>query len=426
MSGPPRFNPSRRSRFRPQGPATPPRLDAPPGSPADAPPDEAGYEPVPDKEPVAQETWPASSYAAKHHADEPDAQAHAAPKPWPADAYTQGSSPSAETGNTPSTASASASGSGAGDDELPPAFQLRKVYDGAVPPNPGVGPLLATLGSIVLLALGLTGGYLYGVNNAPSRLAVPRAVTALPGKSVVPEALDDKTQQAVDAAFEATKQRHYEDAKKQFDALHQAHPEWPSMAIESARATLYQFDAQATGSILTNLTRNGPTADAEFLKALMRLTHKEFDQANQAFAAAIALDPARPDFYYFWGECLRSQGKPREAAAKFQAALLRNQYETSEDLYQLKLWMSQIQADQEDAGGTNSKIEDGLAMKPRPPYSAVFAAAAREIKAARFTEAAKYLGQGQQLTEPVVYHVILQDPTFLQESWRPELAQFYK
>ena len=118
---------------------------------------------------------------------------------------------------------------------------------------------------------------------------------------------------------------------------------------------------------------------------------------------------ARPDFYYFWGECLRDEGKPREAAEKFRSALLRNQYETAEDLYQLKLWLSEIQADQEVTSGTDGKIDAALATTPRPPYSALFADAARKIKANHFDEAAKLFAQAQQLTEPVVFRVITQE-----------------
>ena len=44
---------------------------------------------------------------------------------------------------------------------------------------------------------------------------------------------------------------------------------------------------------------------------------------------------------------------------KFQEALVRNQYETTEGLYQLKLWLSQIQADQEAAKDTNARVDAG-------------------------------------------------------------------
>ena len=139
----------------------------------------------------------------------------------------------------------------------------------------------------------------------------------------------------------------------------------------------------------------------------------------------MAIDPARPDVFYFWGECLRREGKPQDAADKFREALTRNQYETAEGLYQLKLWLSEIQSDQEKAKETNAKIDADLASG-HPSGPALLAAAARELKAGRFKEAGARIGQAQKVIEPAVFHVILQDPTFLEESHRPELAAYYQ
>ena len=173
------------------------------------------------------------------------------------------------------------------------------------------------------------------------------------------------------------------------------------------------------------MSANRLTPDADFMVALLHLTTKEFDLAEASFGTAVALDPSRADFFYFWGECLRRDGKPQEAIDKFRAALLRNQYENSEGLYQLKLWLSEIQADREEATGGGKEIDNALAQA-RPPYEALFAAAGRAVKARRFADAAGFFARAQAITEPSVFRVILQDPSFLEESTRPELAGFYK
>ena len=155
------------------------------------------------------------------------------------------------------------------------------------------------------------------------------------------------------------------------------------------------------------------------------MTMQAFDKSEAAFGRAIAIDPSRPDVFYFWGECLRREGKPQDAAEKFYQALIRNQYETTEGLYQLKLWLSEIQADQEGAKGSNAKIDADLATS-HPSGAALFAAAARHIKAGQFKEAGERVGQAQKVLEPAVFRVVLQDPFFLQENYRPELAPYYK
>ena len=197
------------------------------------------------------------------------------------------------------------------------------------------------------------------------------------------------------------------------------------MAVEAARAALYEHNSQQAQSTLGVLSANRLTPDADFMTALLHLTNKEFDLAETSFGTAVALDPSRPDFYYFWGECLRRDGKPQEAIDKFRSALLRNQYENSEGLYQLKLWLSEIQADKEEMSGAGKEIDTAL-LQPRPPYEALFAAAGRAIKVKNFATAADFIKKAQGITEPAVFRVILQDPTFLEEATRPELAGFYK
>ncbi len=181
-------------------------------------------------------------------------------------------------------------------------FQLR--YNGTAAPRRGLPIFYAVFGSLILLGLGAAVGYLLGARGTVARTVVVSGVAALPGKSVEPAELPAELQGTVDAAFSATKEHRYADATKMFAALHAAHPEWPSMAVESARATLYEMDAQATGAILNSLMRYGPLPDGEFMRALLHLTHKEFDAADRSFGAAVALDPARADFYYFLGRML--------------------------------------------------------------------------------------------------------------------------
>lgn len=318
---------------------------------------------------------------------------------------------------------ANVAASNASPEELPRGFQLRHVYTDATPIRSKPGVFFLTLGGFLLLGVGGAVGYFAGSSQTAPPQGVNFRVQPVDGLTL---ALSAKTQSAVDDAFQATKEHRYQDAQAKFDALYKAHPEWPSMAIENARAALYDKNGAATVRTVTELMRVDSVPDADFLLALVYLVHKEYAVAEQHFATAVAIDPARADLYYFWGECLRTEGKPREAVEKFQSALLRNQYETAENLYQLKLWLSQIQSDQEETSGANAKINAALATTPRPPYGAVFAAAARAMKIGGYKEAAEWIAKGQQTVEPVVFRVILQDPTFLQESWRPELKNFYK
>ena len=260
---------------------------------------------------------------------------------------------------------------GEGED-LPEAFRLNKVYESAATRNP-LTDWRWLMMLFALVAGGMGAGYKVGKNAAAPEGVSPRNRYLTAVRSVVGQ-LDPKVQAEVDTAFEAMKKGRYEDALRLFSALREKHPEWPSMAVESARACLYRRDTQQAQNILGVLTANRLTPDADFMMALLHLTNNEFDLAEESFGLAVALDPARPDFYYFWGECLRRDGKPQEAIEKFRAALLRNQYENAEGLFQLKLWLSEIQADKEESSGGGKEIDAALAQA-RPPYEALFAAA---------------------------------------------------
>ena len=310
------------------------------------------------------------------------------------------------------------------ENDLLPNFRLNKVYEERPPQKNPLKDWRWLLLTFLLAALGVGGGYTLARMNAPAILPPTPGSVRQPAKLSV-DPLSPQVQSQVDAAFESIKKGQYQAGRDQFNALHNQHPEWWSMSIEAARSSLYLHDALEAQRALHPLSADQGLPDADFIMGLLHLTNKELNLAEGSFASAVARDPARPDFYYFWGECLRRDGKPLEAANRFRSALFRNQYENAEGLYQLKLWLSEIQADQEEASGTDKDINTALAL-PRPPYEALFAAAARELKAKHPKEAAGFITRTQAITEPAVFRVIMQDPTFLEEANEPALASFYK
>ncbi len=385
-----RYNsPSRKSRFRSHGGAPHRPAAVPAGEPA----------------PEAVEEEPAPVYA------EPEAEAEYAPAE---ETYLAEPEPLAP--EPPPQE----------EDSLPAGLRLTRSADSTHTPRRGLARWIVALVSALCLLAGGIGGYFLRANNAAA--AAPAASTggsaaehnAAPVLPLAPVVLAD-----VDAAFAANKTGQFADARQRFDALAGKHPDWVSMRIEAARATLYEHDFDAAGAILAAVERQGPNADAAFLTGLLQMTTQAYDKSEAAFARAVAINPAQAEIFYFWGECLRREGKPQDAAEKFRQALIRNQYETTEGLYQLKLWLSEIQSDQEKAKDTNARIDADLASG-HPSGPGLFAAAAREIKAGRFKEAGEHIGQAQKVMEPAVFRVILQDPTFLEQNFRPELAPYYQ
>ena len=308
-------------------------------------------------------------------------------------------------------------------DALPAGLRLTRDPDRVVA-RQGLSTGAVVGIALATLIAGGAGGYFFGHSRAKAAAAAqPVHVDAV--KNMTPLAMSNELQAAVEAAFTDTKQARYPEARQRFEALYKEHPEWPSMEIEAARAALYQRDMQGTQTLLAIATRDRPLADATLLTALLHLTAQEYDAADDSFASAVATDPARADIYYFWGENLRREGKPQQAAEKFKSALVRNQYENVEPLYLLKYWLSLVQSEQEESSGEGAKI-DAILATPHPSSAALFAGAARDVKLGKYKEAADLIGKAQLVTDPTVFSVILRDPTFLEANMRPEFAPFYK
>lgn len=275
--------------------------------------------------------------------------------------------------------------------------------------------------SLACLAFGGIGGYLFP---KPARKTV-----TLPGLSNSQGEiifLTPTDQDELNAAYAARRATRYTDAEQLFTALGRKHPNWGAMEIEVARTLLYQRNlSDARGVLKVAADKGSMPADANFNLGVLYMVEKAYNEAESSFATAVALDPSRPDFYYFWGECLRVEGKPLEAATKFRAALARNQYETEGGLYLLDLWLSEIEADRENSDGTNAQIDAALAQ-PRPPMEALFAAAARNFKAGDISAGAAQIMRARQLVEPAMFPIIMKDPIFAQERLRPEMAEIFR
>ena len=273
----------------------------------------------------------------------------------------------------------------------------------------------------LLLALGVLAGYLLSA-------FVHRADTSNVHGGVRPEAirLSAADEDSLDAAYIARNQHDYTKAEQLFATLVRKHPNWESVQAEIGRTFLYGHDLQRGSNSLKVTARQGwMPADANFLLGALYMVQKAYRDADACFASAVALDPTRPEYYHLWGESLRAEGRIMEAVPKFRSALLRNQYETAAGLYRLKMWLSELEANQEAQDGTNAEINAALSQ-PLPPMEAFFASAARDMKAGDFKSAAEQMRRARQCTDPAVFHVILNDPTFAQVHARPELADLFR
>ena len=433
--------PSRKSRFRPRRPGEERASEPLPGS-GEGDAEQEHYE----QEPGSAELYAQEQEAAELYAQEQEAAELYAQEQEAAELYAQEQDAVIGQGPSEVQGGLAAVDPGAFDAQAEPATyepgetlsdpndrpspmarprgaftQERYVYT-----SPYAIPWLRPLLWGALVVAGGAGGYFIGLagKSVPVAKPAPKIPTIRMVERPPPLTVDERQQ--LDQAYESGREGRYSQSAQLFGALTQKHRLWTKVPLEIARMDIYQADYIGAQKILGDLMQGDTDAraDAFFLSGVLNLKAQNFPDAEIAFAAATDADPTRSEYYYFWGDCLRQEGKPQEARTRFLSALYRNQYETAEDLLQLKVWLCDITSDQEKTDGASAAINAALAA-PFPRAAALLAAAARSMKVDRFNEAASFIARGRAAMDQVVFNVVLHDPTFFQESWRPEFGQFY-
>ena len=306
------------------------------------------------------------------------------------------------------------------EDELPPAFRLQRT------PRPHTETKGRSLFNgawylVAGLAAGAIAGY-YLRRPAPVTPAVETHAAA-PNDAF---ALTPADQADLDAAYTARHARKYTEAEQLFTALERRHPGWGPMEVELGRTQYYDNKAyDASFTLKAAADKGNSPAEANFLLGMLNKARRSYPEAEVSFAKAVAIDPTQPEYYFFWGECLREEGKLLEATGKFHSALLRNQYETATGLYRAKLWLCAIEADQAAKTGVDAEIDAALAER-YPPMEAFIAAAARDLKANDLRAAVAHLASANQRADPVVVRYILGDPFFAETLSKPEVAAIFR
>lgn len=302
---------------------------------------------------------------------------------------------------------------------LPPAFRLNREPRSHTPQKRrfSLGSLLIAL---ACLGVGLLAGYLLARNGQKSFAADTSGYSEKGASTLSPADEND-----LDAAYAARHAHDYDTAEDFFAALERRHPDWGPLKVEHGRTLFYankSFDASA--ALKAAAEQGWKPAEANFLLGVLNKARRSYPEAELSFARAVAIDPTEPEYYFFWGECLREQGKLLEATAKFRSALLRNQYETATGLYRTKLWLCAIEADAEGTDSVGAQVDAALA-EPQPPMEAFVAAAARDLKTGDFVAAAAQLARARRRADATVFLYVISDPVFAPARSRPELADFF-
>ena len=306
------------------------------------------------------------------------------------------------------------------EEDLPPAFRLNRSPSNQ-PAQKHSFSRWSVLLSLLCLAAGVLAGRLW-----PQPTQKPAGTDLTGGVQKAPISLTPADQSDLDEAYAARHANKYAEAEELFTALGRRHPDWGPVEVEMGRTLFYEGKASdAAAGLKVAVEKGWKPAEANFLLGVLNKARRSYPEAEANFARAVTIDPTEPEYYFFWGECLREEGKLLDATTKFRSALLRNQYETSTSLYRAKLWLCAIEADQGEASGVNAEVNAALAL-PHPPMEVFVAVAARDLQAGDFGAAAANLARARERAEETVFRYVISDPVFEPVRWKPEFADFFR
>jgi tetratricopeptide (TPR) repeat protein len=136
---------------------------------------------------------------------------------------------------------------------------------------------------------------------------------------------------------------------------------------------------------------------ANYLRGLIAVGRNDFPAAEQFFQAAIAAEPFTPGYYYYLGDTLRREQKPKEAVTCYEQAANRTVNEQDALLCRFKARMAR--AETADHPQLQNEVEEKRKTGPLP-MDWLLTDAALKIRLGQFGEAAQLIEQARPANDP--------------------------
>ena len=310
------------------------------------------------------------------------------------------------------------------------------------PPPPGTGPRTAPVirkrrpqtlekapgPSLAFLIPWIMGAALLAACFLLGRVSAPRPTPMTASADELRTAADRgevnvQTLGVIDQAMAAESKRDFDRAS---GLLEQARRELNHLPGLDYHLALVAFEKGDLSHAMVQLDRS--IAEGEELAASYNLRGTLTNRLHgvnrglPSLQTATQLDPFNARYYFFYGEALRRAGKPQAALDALQKAVDRLREPSLEGLYRLKMRLAKIELGQE------KDFADELAAeleRPSPPVDWLCTAAAVEIRAGRFENAAGYFDRALALPERQLVEVRLHDFFFFGYAHEKALARFY-
>jgi tetratricopeptide (TPR) repeat protein len=151
-------------------------------------------------------------------------------------------------------------------------------------------------------------------------------------------------------------------------------------------------------------------AGANYYRGIIATHRHDLKAAERDFETAASEAPFSPNYYYYLGEVLRLDLKPKEAIQRYEQAERRSVTNQDRLISQFKIRMARIEAAQ--SLQVENEVEN---QRKKGPLSVdwLMTAAALKIRQGHIEEARELMESARAGTEPSVFGSCLNDPVFV-------------
>ena len=306
--------------------------------------------------------------------------------------------------------------------------QRRRGRDGRDSGKRNVNPLVRRSNRIfvrialaILAAVAVWTAYQYGKREGiqgERHRQMARSTSALPATGTASE-LRRQALAEVDLGYAARAQGQVALAREHFRKAKDLDPRLPGAYVEMALLWLRDRNpVEADTLLLQSIRAEEDLARAHYHRGVLLAGNNSFPEAFVAFQTATEVAPFDPYPWFYWGDALRSYGRPSEALEKFHRAELRASEQSDLFVIRAKRLLCMVEAEAPELQG----LLDTALASPEPSGEWILAAAALALRKEQYPAAAGLLARARQSLQPLFFSFLTGDKFFDLYRARKELA----
>ena len=231
--------------------------------------------------------------------------------------------------------------------------------------------------------------------------------------------------QLVEQALVAEHSGKWQEAVERLISARRKNRALPGILFHVGKILLEHHNPDAADQAFERAIALGEDVDtANYGRGLIALHKRNLPGAERFFEAAANAKPLMADYYFYWADALRLDGRPREAIPHYQQAALRTDSAKEEKVIGFKIRIADAEA------GAAAKVSAEVEEKRQAgPLSVdwLMTAAALKIREGHIDEAVQLLSAARLGKDPGLFAACVKDFVFQDASLLyPEVAKMCK